>query len=111
MFPKYGNTHIGWPPPAWRRTFHLHRLTHHVKVIGAALGAAVEAGQQHVFDIVARSVVELAHVEGAGLVAVEVGPLLQDLQDVLLNQVRVSDLVPGKEGSPGKEAKSTMTEA
>lgn len=87
------------------------RLTHHVKVVGAALGAAVEAGQQHVFDVVARSVIELAHVEGAGLVAVEVGPLLQDLQDVLLDQVRVSDLVPEKEGSPLKEAKSTTANA
>lgn len=97
--------------PASRRAFRLHQLTHHVEVIGAALGAAVEAGQQHVFDVMARSVVEFAHVEGAGLVVVEVGPLLQDLQDVLLNQVRVSDLVPGREGSPGKEAKSTMTKA
>lgn len=84
-------------------------MTHHVEVISAALGAPVEAGQQHVFDVVARSVVELAHVEGPGLVVVKIGPLLQDLQDVLLNQVRVSDLVPGKEGSPLKEAKSTMT--
>ena len=79
------------------------RLTHHVEVISAALGAPVEAGQQHVFDVVARSVVELAHVEGAGLVVVKVGPLLQDLQDVLLNQVWISDLVSGKEGSPLKE--------
>lgn len=72
-------------------------LTHHVEVIGAALGATVQAGQQHVFDVVARPVVELAHVEGAGLVAVEVGPLLQDLQDVFLNQVWVSDLVPERQ--------------
>lgn len=70
--------------------------THHFEVFGAALHPAVVAGEQHVLDVVARSVVELAHVEGAGLVAVKVGPLLQDLQHVLLDQVRVPDLVPGK---------------
>lgn len=112
MFYKYVNPHIGWPQPASPRAIHLRpRLTHHIEVISAALGAPVEAGQQHVFDVVACPVIELAHVERAGLVAVEVGPILQDLQDVLLNQVRVSDLVPGKEGSPLKEAKSTMTNA
>lgn len=106
------NTHIGWPQLASRRAFHLRpRLTHHVEVISTALGAPVVAGQQHVFDVVARSVIELAHVEGAGLVVVEVGPLLQDLHDVLLDQVRISNLVPGKEGSPFKEAKSMMTNA
>lgn len=99
-------------PSYWlasRRAFHLRRqLTHHIEVISTALGASIEAGQQHVFDVVARSVVKLAHVEGAGLVVVKVSPLLQDLQNVLLDQVRVSDLVPGKEGSPLKEAKPIM---
>lgn len=100
MFNKNTNPHIGWPQTALRRAFNQQRrLTHHVKVISAALRAPVEAGQQHVFDVVARSVVELPHVEGPGLVVVEVSPLLQDLQDVFLNQVWVSDLVPGKEGS------------
>lgn len=71
--------------------------THHFEVFGAALNPAVVAGEQHVLDVVARPVVELAHVEGAGLVAIEVGPLLQGLQHILLDQVRVPDLVPGNE--------------
>lgn len=94
------NLHIGWPQTASQRAFNQRRrLTHHVEVISTALGAPVEAGEQHVFDVVARSVIELPHVEGPGLVVVEVGPLLQDLQDVFLHQVRISDLVPGNEGA------------
>lgn len=72
-----------------------HIPTHHFEVFGAALHPAVVAWEQHVLDVVARPVVEFAHVEGAGLVAVEVGPLLQGLQHVLLDQVGVPDLVPG----------------
>lgn len=112
MFNKNTNPHIGWPQTALRRAFNQRRrLTHHVKVISAALGAPVEAGQQHVFDVVARSVVELPHVEGPGLVVVEVSPLLQDLQDVFLNQVWVSDLIPGKEGSVLKKGKPGIQNA
>lgn len=75
--------------------------THHFEVFSAALHPTVVAGEQHVLDVVARPVVEFAHVEGAGLVAVKVGPLLQSLQHVLLHQVRVPDLVPGKTSGGG----------
>lgn len=71
------------------------RLTYHSEVFGAALHAPVEAGQQHVLDVVARPVVEFAHVEGAGLVVDKVGSLLQDLHDIFLHHVRVPDLIPG----------------
>lgn len=77
-------------------------FTHHGEVFGAALRASVEAGEQHVLDVVTRPVVEFTHVEGAGLIAVKISPLLQDLQDVFLHQVRVSDLVPGEEDSCGR---------
>lgn len=75
----------------------LKRLTHHTEVFGAAFHASEETGEQHVLDIMARSVIEFTHVEGAGLIAVKVSPLLQDLQDMLLHQVRVSNLIPGRE--------------
>lgn len=74
------------------------RNTHHFEVFSTALHPPVEAGQQHVLDVVARAVVELAHVEWAGLVVVEVGPLLQELQDIFLHQVWVPDLVPEQKG-------------
>lgn len=70
-------------------------LTHHCEVFSTALHATEKAGKQHVLDVVAGAVVELAHVKGTGLVAVKVGLLLQDLQDVLLHQVWVPDLIPG----------------
>lgn len=38
--------------------------TYHFKVLGAALVPTVVAGEQHVLDVVAGSIVELAHVEG-----------------------------------------------
>ena len=69
-------------------------VTHHFEVLCAALGAPVVAGEQHFLDVVARAVVELTHVEGARLEAVEVCLHLQCLQDVLLHQVSVTDLVP-----------------
>ena len=71
--------------------------THHCEVLGAALGAPVVAGQEHVLDVVARAVVELAHGERPRLVAVEVRLLLQHLQHVLFDQVGVADLVPKAE--------------
>ena len=75
--------------------------THHCEVLGAALGAPVVAGQEHVLDVVARAVIELAHVERPWLVAVEVRLLLQHLQHVLLHQVGVTDLVPRNEAGRG----------
>lgn len=75
------------------------RLTHHFEVFSTALHASVVAGEQHVLDVVARSVVEFAHVEGAGFIVVKVGPVLQDLQDIFLHQMWVPDLIPGREGS------------
>lgn len=73
--------------------------THHFEVFSTTLDASIVAGEQHVFDIVARSIIELTHVEWAGLIAVKVGPLLQDLQDIFFYQVWVPDLISGKESS------------
>lgn len=82
-------------PALWWTFNHWHVPTYHFEVFGAALHPPVVAGEQHVLDVVARPVIEFAHVEGAGLVAVEVSPLLQGQQDALLDQVRVPDLIPG----------------
>lgn len=89
--PRLANTRpaVRWTINRW------HIPTHHFEVLGAALHPPVVAGEQHVLDVVARPVVEFAHVEGAGLVAVEVGPLLQRQQDALLDHVRIPDLIPG----------------
>lgn len=73
--------------------------THHFEVFGTTLDPSIVAGEQHVFDIVARSIIEFTHVEWAGLIAVKVGPLLQDLQDIFFYQVWVPDLISGKESS------------
>jgi len=71
--------------------------TYHLEVLRSALGAVEAAGQQHVADVVAGSVVELPHVEGSRLEIVKVGFDLEALQDALLHEVYVSDLVPGRE--------------
>lgn len=99
---RSNNLHLSRRPclantrPALRWTINRwHIPTHHFEVLGAALHPPVVAGEQHVLDVVARPVVEFAHVEGAGLVAVEVGPLLQRQQDALLDHVRIPDLIPG----------------
>lgn len=71
-------------------------VTHHSEVLSAALHPAVVARQQHVLDVMARPVVELTHVKGAGLEVEEVSFDLQGLKNALLNQVSVSDLIPEK---------------
>lgn len=70
--------------------------THHFEVLGAALDSSVVAGQQHVLDVVSRSIVELAHVEGPRFEGQEVSLDLQGLQNALLHQVSVPDLIPEK---------------
>lgn len=67
--------------------------TYHFKVLSAALVSAVVAGEQHLLDVVARSIVELAHVEGSWFESQEVSLDLQGLQNALLYQVSVSDLI------------------
>lgn len=69
--------------------------TYHFKVLSAALVPAVVAGEQHVLDVVARSIVELAHVEGSWFEGQEVSLDLQGLQNALLYQVSVSNLISG----------------
>lgn len=67
--------------------------TYHFKVLGAALVSAIVAGEQHVLDVVARSIVELAHVEGSRFKGQEVSFDLQGLQNALLYQVSVPNLI------------------
>ena len=63
------------------------RGTHDFEVFRSALQAPEVAGEQHVADVVARTVVELPHVEGPRLEVVEVRFELQGLQNILLHQV------------------------
>lgn len=67
--------------------------TYHFKVLSAALVPAVVAGEQHVLDVVARSIVELAHVEGSRFEGQEVSLDFQGLQDALLYHVSVPNLI------------------
>lgn len=71
--------------------------THHFEVLCSALGAVEVAGQQHVLDVVASTVVELSHVKGSRLEIVEVRFHFEALQNALLHQVYVPDLVSGAE--------------
>lgn len=68
-------------------------FSHHFEILGAAFHSSVVAGQQHVFDVVTRAVVELAHVKRAGLKAGEIRFILQGHEDALLHQVCVPDLI------------------
>lgn len=74
--------------------------TYHFEVLSAALVPAVVAGEQHVLDIVARSIVELAHVERSWFEGQEIRLDLQGLQNTLLYHVSVSNLI--SEGRRGK---------
>lgn len=69
---------------------------HHCEVFGAALGSSVVAGQEHFLNVVARSIVELAHVEGTRLEAGEVRLIFQGHHDALLHHVCIPDLIPDK---------------
>lgn len=75
-------------------------MTHHFEVFSTTFSASIGAGKQHVLDVVARSVIEFTHVEGARLIAFKVRPFLQDLEDIFLDQVWISDLVPGQKIKP-----------
>lgn len=67
--------------------------TYHFKVLSAALVPAVVAGEQHVLDVVARSIVELTHVERSWFEGQEIRLDLQGLQNTLLYHVSVSNLI------------------
>lgn len=70
--------------------------SYHWEVFGAAFDSSEVAGQQHFFNVVARSIVELAHVEGTGLEDWEVRFILQGHHNALLHQVCIPDLIPDK---------------
>lgn len=69
-------------------------VSHHFEVLGAAFHSSVVTGQQHVFDVVTRAVVELTHVKRTGLEGGEVRFFFQGHEDALLHQVCVPDLIP-----------------
>lgn len=73
-------------------------LTHHFEVFGAAGLPSEVAREQHVSNVMPRSVVELTHIEGLGLEATEVGLVLQYLQLLFISHLRVRYLIPGAQG-------------
>lgn len=72
---------------------HRDMLTYHFKVLSAALVPTVVAGEQHVLDVVAGSIVELAHVERAWFEGHKISLDFQGLQNALLYQVSVPNLI------------------
>lgn len=70
------------------------QVTYHLEVLGTALGPPEVTRQQYFLDVMSCAVVELTHVEGAGLEVVEVSLDLQGLQNTFLHQMGVPDLIP-----------------
>lgn len=70
--------------------------TYHFEVVSSALSPLEVAGEQHVIDVVACTVIKLPHVKGSWLEIVEVSFDLQALHNALLHKVNVPDLISGK---------------
>lgn len=70
------------------------RESHHTEVFGSARQASELAGQQHVFNVVSCSIIELPHVEVSWLeVEAKVCFALENLHHTFFNQVSVPNLM------------------
>lgn len=69
------------------------RESHHAEVFGPARRASELAGEQHVFNVVARSIIELPHVEVSWLEEAKVCFALENLHHAFFHQVSVPDLM------------------
>lgn len=69
------------------------RESHHAEVFGSARRASELAGQQHVFNVVSCSIIELPHVEVSWLEEAKVCFALENLHHAFFNQVSVPNLM------------------